>query len=204
MVDINLINKVYKQKGDVCALASYSIIIEHYSKKEADMQKVFANFIDFFPDLNKKITKVLNKTDSKDRLLMKENLISNEFHSHCRNDHDKRGFDFFVELHNLNSIKTGCYCTVIKSKAQKSTNISKTEVLEIRENLKLGGLAMILYFTTNGGHSIVVGYDKDKKAYFKRDTNTREIEYEDFLESNNICEYIWFSNNDEIIEKHKQ
>ena len=168
-----------------------------------EMQKVFANFIDFFPDLNKKITKVLNKTASKDRLLIKENLISNEFHSHCRNDHDKRGFDFFVEMHNLNSIKTGCYCTVIKSKAQKSTNISKTEVLEIRENLKLGGLAMVLYFTAIGAHSIVVGYDKDKNEYFKRDTSTRKIEYEDYLATNEICEYIWFSNNEEIIERYK-
>jgi len=202
MVDINFINEGYKQKGDVCALASYSIIIEHYSRRVVKMQSVFSNFVSYFPDLNKKITKVLNKTHANERSKVKENLISMEFHNYCKSANDKRGFDFFVELHNANALNTRCYCHVIKSKALKSENIDVNEVAIIRENLKSGGLAMVLFFTSEDAHSIVVGYDKDKNEYFKSDTNARKIEYEDFLDLNMICEYIWFSNDARIIDEY--
>lgn len=198
MVDLKYINKGYKQQGNVCTLASYAIVIEHYSQGTIDKNKVFASFVNFFPDLEVKIKKTLAKTLPVNRRGEKEKLIYNEFIHYCQQvRNDIRGFDFFVELHDTDILETLGVCNVIKSNAQ-TINLPDAEVLELRDNLKLGGLAMIM--TNNGAHAIVVGYDLQKQEYFKRDTNDTDYEFEDFLSSNKITEYIWFSNNPQIIE----
>lgn len=194
MIKVENIDVDFKQHGNICMFASYSLIIDYYSDKNISYKEIFSSVIGLFPGLDAKIKKALPKTLAPQRRKMREDLISDEYHEYCRNNGDIRGFDYITNLHITNALGTQNYCKVLKNNAIKNGFISQIEKLDLRDNLKIiGGLAMVLFPTNPNWHAIVVGYDTDKTSYFQRDPNFKRIDYVDFLLSNDICEYIWLS-----------
>jgi len=196
MIKVENIDVDYKQHGNICMFASYSIIINYYSDKDLNQDNIFSKVIGLFPGFLNQINKVLATTPKEQRKSKRENLISGKYHKHCQANGDIRGFDYITSLHNTNALGTKDYCIVLKNNAIdiKVGFIPLAERLDLRDKLKIvGGLAMILFPENSNLHSIVVGFDFKKDSYFKRDPNYKEIFHDDFLQSNDICEYIWFS-----------
>ncbi len=195
------INTKYTQTADVCATASYGIIIEYFSEGKYSLLKFFNEYLSKHKLINFAEQENLRKKGRVEFNQYREDKITKHFHNHCKKKVDKRGFQYIVEFHIDNSFKTSGYCDIIKSKAQL-TPIERGEVLQLREELKRGGLAMVLYPVSNNTlHSIVVGYDPTRERYFKRDPNNKEMIFEDFLLSNPITEYILFDEKDEVSRK---
>jgi hypothetical protein len=192
-VDFKYLNKEYTQIGNVCATASYGIIVEYFSQSKYPLTKFFTEYLNRH-NLNdfKKIAEIA-KGGSKVVRKFREDKIDEHFHNYCRTNDDKRGFEYIVELHNENFFQTNSYCEVIRYNAKKIL-LDKDEIQSLREELKKGGLAMVLYQVTAGLlHSVVVGYDVQRGDYFMRDPNKNEIIYEDILLTKEITEYILFN-----------
>lgn len=195
MIKIEKINVDYVQQGGVCVWASYSIIIDYYSNEKINHIQIFSRFIDHLrPEFDSLIKDNFENTPVDQREKNKEDLITNIYQKHCANNGNIRGFKYIVTLHDTNVLGTKEYCIVKGDNAVEKGCILQSERIDLRNNLKnVGGLAMILYPTNPDWHSIVVGYDRTKNSYFIRDPNCKQIIYDDFLQSNDICEYIWFS-----------
>ncbi|MFZ1082427.1 MAG: hypothetical protein WAO19_10935 [Candidatus Kryptoniota bacterium] len=125
--------------------------------------------------------------------LERETMIYEAFINYCQINGDKRAFDLITELHIKDSLKTRKYCQIIHNKAQKDISIDKEEISDIREKLISQGLAMILYPIQNGSHSVVVGVDKGTNSFFVRDPIDTSIAFNDFLQTHDIFEYIYFN-----------
>jgi len=192
MINPGLLNVDFKQKGSICVISSYSIIIEYFSNREMPINEVISNFENFFPNLKQKISDRLLHVNVDEREAERENMIYDAFKNYCQEDGDKRGFDLIKEIHNADKLKTESYCKVIKSNAQKDKPIDEKEIAELIELIKSGGLAMVLYPVPSGSHSIVIGFNEKIDKFFKRDPFTQEITYVDFLQTNSIFEYIYF------------
>lgn len=194
MIKVENIDVEYKQHGNICMFACYSLIIDYYSNKNISYKEIFSSVIGLFPGLDLKIKKAFPKTPAPQRRKRKEDLISDEYHEYCRNNGDIRGFDYITNLHNTNALGTQNYCRVLMNNAIKNGYISQSAKLNLRDNLKnIGGLAMVLFPTNPNWHAIVIGFDTDKNSYFQKDPNFKRIDYVDFLQSKDISEYIWFS-----------
>ena len=190
-MNLNYINAEYQQLGNVCATASYGIIVEYFSNKKYSVNLFLNNYIKKFK-VNLKDQPSISKQGQKKLREYRESQLSEHFHKECKENGDKRGFEFIVEFHNNNSFNTLEYCKIKKYKAQLIA-IDRREILELRDELKSGSLAMVLYPIREGNlHSIVVGYDPKNQKYFKREPNDKEIKFEDFLSTNVLTEYILF------------
>ena len=195
MIDIKIKNTEYTQTSDVCATASYGIIIEYFSNGKFSRNLFFEDYLKKHKLIKPQELDAVRKVGAKAIRQLKEKKIYDYFLTYCKSSNDKRGFTYIKEIHDNDEFKTNEYCKITKSKAQLEF-ISKAEVLELREELKKGGLAMVLYDFPNGGsHSIIIGYDSESNKYFKRDPNYKDIIYEDFLAVNEIREYILFNEN---------
>jgi len=196
MVNIKYINKGNKQDGNVCVIFSYGIIIEHYSKGKFKINDVISKFI-YFLGVQHKISEMMIGTVIPEKLKasLRQNIIYKEFKNYCKVNNKMRGFELINKLHKGNELETKEYCTIINCKTDKGNPISKKEIDILKNGLKDCGLAMLLY--NNGSHSIVVGFDKGKNKYFKRDPNDDNVKYEDFFKGNQITEYIWFSDSED-------
>lgn len=194
MIDVSRINTTYKQTGNVCVLASYSIVIEYFSKGKLDLSAIFTKFITLFEGLNSTIGRHLVKAKPEERRRLRENLISEKFHEHCRTNGDIRGFNYFVELHNSDVLNSNGFGTIIRSNAFKDSFIPVAERNELRDALiDENRLAMVLYpVSANALHAVVVGFDSTSKSFFKRDPQIGEIQYADVLLMSEITEYILF------------
>ncbi len=67
--------------------------------------------------------------------------------------------------------------------------LPRKEVYALHSALFYGGLGIVVI----PEHAIVIGYDPSTHQYFKRDPMFMDIEYEDYLGSNDISEYLHFS-----------
>ena len=157
MANIDLINNDFIQHGPICALASYSVIIEYYSNKDILIENVLTRFQNKF-----KISVFYLKGQF---LKAKHNAISKDFHEVQCYPKNMRGFDFIKNIHEDDSLETKKYCQIIDSEASlvpinedKKAKIKK----EIVEN---GGLAMILYkVNANLYHAVIIGYDPESES----------------------------------------
>lgn len=178
------LNTRYTQTGKICVFASYAIIMEYFSNGNKKIPELFNIYI----SANKLPHNTSMDTETK------ENLISAHYHFHCQKN-KLRGFCYIATEHKNNKYKTDEYCKVID--VQTSENIPLiTEIKsKLKNDLLNGGLAMVLMMNNDGSfHSIVIGY-VDTLGYFYRNPHEQKICYDDFLQENDIYEFILFDPN---------
>jgi hypothetical protein len=180
-MDANKIDKEYKQTGNICVFASYSIIMNYFSDGNL---KVY-DLIDLYISINR------IDCNADDSIETKENLVYGHYHKHCRNN-NLRGFYYLEEEHRNNVYGTAGFCISVDKDSNVDVPLSSAKKCELRLKLINGGLAMVLFKNPDVGfHSIVVGYD-NKKGYFYRNPTEQKIQYKDFLKDNHIYEFILF------------
>lgn len=192
MTDIDRINNNYQQRGNICVLASYWIALSYFSD----------NNIGTLHDLASKLqTDRLIQYDINPNSQILEDNIGNSFNSYCRNTRPNiRGYQFIYEIHkkyfnNICSIKDRAW----KNGDNPNFHLSRKKIKTISNILKKKeALALLTYSTTNGFHSIVVGYSSSR-GFFIRDTNSPTIQPINSLSqisSSRILEVIVFGNID--------
>ncbi len=194
MIEAKKINTSYQQAGNICMFASYSIIINYFSKNIITHKDIYPKVIKQFPGFSKKIKTQLTTTHGNDRQKVVEDMISEKYHEYCRSNGDIRGFNYIANLHDTDALATKNYCKIKGKDAIKFGHIPENDRDQLRDNLKMeGGLAMVLFPVSPNSHAVVIGFDTND-GYFIRDPNCNQIEFIDFLNTNDITEYIWFSN----------
>lgn len=176
-IDVN-----YSQTGNVCVFASYSIIMNYFSKRRNNISDLIYCYVQIFQ------TNPVNNT-----ALEIENSIHKHYHSYCQGK-NLRGFQFIANCHNGNMFSTLRFCVPVKVAVNIGHSaLSRRHNTTLKKRLRKGGLAMVL--TDNGNHAIVVGFDKRKKGYFYRNPtryNDQVLVKQDILNINDIFEYILF------------
>lgn len=188
MADIDFINQSFRQEDGICAMASYSTIIEYYSDEELKIEQVIDKYISVF--------QLTYFSVGKNKRKNKHKVVFTHFHDYCR-PLNKRGFDFIADLHNNNLLDTNQFCQIIANKAQLHS-ISEDDIAKIRtELIENEALAMILYKVDDSNfHAVTIGYDTEEQSYFYKDPEKPKIEKKDLLSEKDIWEYIIFNDYD--------
>lgn len=190
-MELKYINTEYQQTGNVCVTASYGIVVEYFSKSKFTVNKFLNDYLSKYK-VDLKNQSIIAKQGQRKLIGYRENQLSAHFHKICRENGDKRGFEFIKEIHNEDIFNTLQFCSIVSSKAQKEY-IEQLEVDLLREALKKGGLAMVLYkVSENSLHSVIVGFDKENQLFFVRDPAQKGVKYEEVLSIHRITEYILF------------
>lgn len=178
-------NQNYTQSEDVCAMASYGLVIEYYSKGEVTIAEVLDKYD------NKFQLEYFNIAKHKQR--NKEKAISDHFHMVCK-PMDKRGFQYIKELHEDNVLGTAKYCKIVSSEALK-TKITDDELENVRrEIIENNSLVMLLYRVRDEiHHAVVLGRNEEEQAYLIRDPARAQLEASSAFLKSEITEYIVFS-----------
>lgn len=185
MADIEFINDSFIQKGPICAIASYAIIIDYF----ADHKVTIADVLDYYVnEYDIKFFSFGKNVETK-----KHQSISKHFHEYCRNNGNIRGFEFIKQLHENNILITERFCEIIGFKAALET-VSNDDIDTLRYELKNNdAVAMILYKVNNKNfHAVVIGYDTEIDTYFYKDPEQKKIQRKDILSEKDIWEYIIF------------
>jgi|GEM_PF-5531735 len=180
------IDIIYTQTGNVCVFASYSIIINYFSKGRKKITALLNKYVE-----------VYNTNPTGNSALQLEDSIYHHYHSYCKAN-KLRGFEFIRDQHLNDKFSTYNYCTPkIIAVNNNHTVLPSHHNISLRKKLKRGGLAMVLYQSGNKlFHSIVIGFDKRKGGFFIRNPqqfqNHPLLSRTDFLKNNDILEYILF------------
>lgn len=221
MADVQYVPMGFRQTSDICLLSSYSFVLGYYKKlnegAQADVNvhdvcrqyfSYFMSLIDMRADLQS-VKEFLdleyhvlpNPHQSPKNSCIFEYFIFRVLHHYCQvYGNDIRGYEHirvFDEYlrNNNNNIHPQNF---IINRVNTQRNIIHQE---IRDYLDSGThhLAMILYATGSGGHSVVVFKNDADGLYYFRDSNSLDITKTassvniDFSDQLNISEYILFS-----------
>jgi hypothetical protein len=149
------LNISYKQKSGASVTASYGIIIEYFYEGEYPLDVFFENYRNYFH---------LDMPPGKNQ----EEIITKHFQESCYQN-EKRKLEFIQELHHENIFNTRTYCGIAQTGAD-AFPLPTEDLMRLRDKLRDGGLAMVLYDATRTlVHSIVLGYDTHRQQFFKRD-----------------------------------
>ena len=225
MADVQYVPIGFKQTSDICLLSSYSFVLGYYKKLNEGIQadinvhdvckqyfSYFITLIDKKPELQS-VKEFLNLEYSvlpNPNLCPKNSCVFEYFifrvlHHYCQiyeNDSIRgyehiRDFDLFLR----NQRNPICSQNYIIEKMDAKKQFLPDAYKEVKNHLDNGQhhLAMILYATGFGGHSVVVFKDNANGQYKFRDPNscglTDIVSHTDmsFSDQLNINEYILFS-----------
>lgn len=190
MIDSNYIPLGYKQEGNVCLLASYTVCLGFYKKLEngLEAQIRFKYIIDKYVDFIKRKSEEHNSNELREIISTVENLrsrgrsrkdveesISNMLHYYC---HDIRGdirgyvhikeFNDYIRINNNIGLPTNFDCDLMYA---QNDPIEGVQNIILQNLLEQNSLAMIFY----NNHSVVIGKGENN-TIFLRDTNCDDIE----------------------------
>jgi hypothetical protein len=193
MANIEFINKSFAQDNGICALASYGIVIEYFSKGKINCEQVLTNY---FEKHN-----LYDKTTGDFYFKEKHKLIYEDFHKVCRRK-KINGFTYISQLHKNNDLETSDYCKIIDVQTP-GTLIVEKDLFPIREILKdSDSLVMVLYKSGEETidnaknvyfHAITIGYDNTQNKFFYKDPMIPMYQMEDIIFQKDIYEYIVFT-----------
>lgn len=190
-MNFKFLNKKYLQTGGICLMASYGIILEYFSSGKYKIEKLLIDYNNKFnPSQEMLIWSLSNRACYKTTSDL-EDLICAHFHYECIELRKITGSQYIKELHSSDVLNQLQYCRV-SDIAYSPSGIEKNTLTKLSEELKFGGLAMVLYAVEDRFHSIVIGYNEVENKYFKRDPQSTNNEYEEFFEKNKITEYLLF------------
>lgn len=191
-MNLEYLNKNYTQTGGVCVTATYGIILEYFSDGEYKIENFFEDYQEKLKPTQEMLDWSLENGACYRTSNNVEDLICAHFHYECIDIKKISGYRYIEELNSANTFSELKYCTIVDKK-HSSSSIENETSIRLRKKLESGGLAMALYNTGSTYHSIVIGFDNEKNKYFKRDPQTLNIVYEDFLRENRITEYLLFA-----------
>jgi hypothetical protein len=193
MANLEFMNKKFVQDGNICALASYGIVIEYFSKGKMDCEHVLGNYFEKY--------NLYDKTTGVFYFKEKHKLIYEQFHEVCRRK-KINGFTYISQLHDKNDLQTSDYCQIIDIQAP-GTLIVEKDLFPIREILKdQDALLMVLYksgeetinnVTNVFFHAIIIGYDNTQNKFFYKDPSIPMYQMEDIIFQKAIYEFIVFT-----------
>lgn len=198
MVEEEYININFVQRGPICVLACYGIILEYFTSGDITVDGLLLSYRRNYKDLDNEISKEGEKTKAAKFSKMQSGKIFKHFHEQCVPT-NKRGYKFIEEIHENNVLGTKLNIQIVEFKADTSF-ISVVEKEGLKNRLINGGnIAMVLYHVKEGlFHSVVVWYNEEKGDFGFRDPETKEISYKNTIDDKDITEFIVF---DEIINE---
>ena len=225
MADIDYIPTGFKQTSDICLLASYSFVLGYYKKlnegvqADVNVHDICNVYYSFFRNLlgqMAELEKVKDFLDVEHSVLPNPHLnlkncciyeyfIYRILHHFCqvyRND-TIRGYEHIREFDEYlrtqgNTVRSHNF---IINGIDTQRNVIPNAYRTIKNHLDNGQhhLAMILYATGSGGHSVVVFKDDADNQYYFRDSNNPDIVNQasfiniEFSDQLDISEYLLFS-----------
>lgn len=224
MADIQFVPTGFRQTSDICLLSSYSFVLGYYKKLNEGVQadvsvhdvcrQYFSYFMSLI-DMRADLQSVKDFFDLEYRILpdpdirpenscIFEYFIFRILHHYCQvyeNDirgyEHIRGFDEYLRNSNNNVHPQN----FIIDSVNVQSYIIRDAHQRVKNHLDNGQhhLAMILYVTGSGGHSVVVFKNDADGLYYFRDSNSLDITKSsssvnlEFSDQLNISEYILFS-----------
>jgi hypothetical protein len=194
MAELSEINSEFSQKGPICVMASYGIVLEYFSYEKIKVRDVLMRYLKYYK-LNS------HKFETKNKSAKQHNEITKHFHEYCV-PKNLRGFEFIVELHNNDKLGITKYCNIEKSNALQET-IPVKEVDFVKSYLKDNddSLAMVIYpIDQRTMHTVVVGFDYNEQKFFVKDPEKTLPFYNDIFDNIQVYEYIIFQGQLDNIE----
>lgn len=189
MANYNLFQEhsTYKQVAPACLMVSYGTIIEYFTYRNKHVDSVLH-------DYRKKFIGKLPAYKTGKLLETLENCVYKHIHSQCL-PIDRRGCDYLHDMHENDDIKTYDDCEIISWSAPTPPSpITQNEIDDIKKELEENdSVALVLYPSEGGMHTVVVGFDTNDGNYFCKDPNKSNSEKIDILSTHLIYEYIVFS-----------
>lgn len=225
MANIHFIPTGFKQTSDICLLSSYSFVLGYYKKLSEGVQadinvhdicNLYYSYYRHLLDQRNELKKVKDFLDVEYSVLpnpclnsknscIYEYFIYRILHHFCqvyRNDTIRgyehiRDFDEYLRTQG-NTIRSHNF---IINSIEAQRIVIPDAYQTIKNHLDNGQhhLAMILYATGSGGHSVVVFKDDANGQYYFRDSNNPNTSNQasfiniDFSNQLNISEYLLFS-----------
>jgi len=190
MADTNFINNKFQQEpgSNVCAMASYSLVIEYFSDQNLKIEQVLSKYIQYF--------KIYVQSKKGNYIFKKHKAVSDHFHYDYCFPKRLSGFDFISQLHNNDWLGTKKYCEIVSTKFTDIL-VGSDQIELIRNELtKNDSLAIILYKTDSGNlHAETIGFDEELNGYFHKDPEKSQYLWEDILSNKEITEFIIFRTN---------
>jgi hypothetical protein len=186
MVNKDSFNKSFVQKGAICVMASYGIVIEYFSNNIFTIDHLLDNYVNEF--------NISCSSFSQNIQAKKHENISKHFHTYCRENNNMRGFDFIKQLHDENKLGTNKFCRIIGFKAQLQKISDEDICLIQKELIDNEAVAIVLYKANNSNfHAVAIGFDTAKKTYFYKDPEMNKIGNGNILSRKEIWEFIIFN-----------
>ena len=154
----------YKQIEAACLMVSYGVILEYFTEREKKVDTILNDF-------RKKNFKLpYFKSGQLQKTL--ELAVKDYIHNYCI-PKNMRGAKYIEQLHRQDEIGTLKDCLLLKCEAYTPQRPLEQEIIsEIKSELETtDSLALILYATSSGMHTIVIGYDPENGGYFCKDPN---------------------------------
>lgn len=203
MANIQFIPIGFRQTNDICLLASYSFVLGYYKKlsdaaqEEIDVHNVCNEYMQYLLQLPEN-SLIRQNMEADYNLLFNvnhqivdannyERFVSRKLHDFCH-DRNIRGLEH-IKAYDDYLYRTGdvirCHNFRIDDRgvAAGTTPIPRAPAIILRHlNDNENNLAMIVYLTQGGGHSVLVGKNNQNGDYFFRDPNYDNI--------SNVCSHV--------------
>ena len=180
----------YKQIEAACLMVSYGTIIEYFTERIKQVNSILNDYqIKFF---------VLPPFQKGQRQRTLEKAVKDHDHGYCI-PINMRGAKYIEKLHSGNEINTLSDCKLINCKAPTpQVPIAKNTIEELKSNLEeTDSLALILYATTSGMHTVVIGFDSENGGYFCKDPNENNAKIITNFPNYDIYEFALFMDNND-------
>ena len=225
MADSQYVPIGFKQTSDICLLSSYSFILGYYKKLNEGVQvdvnvhdvckiyySYFMNLINQRSELHndrllweKEYSALLNPDQTIVNVSNYESFVFRTIHHYCQvyqND-NIRGYehirDFDEYLNNQGNPIRSKNFIVYGINAQRNSIPDAYNVVKNHLDSGTHHLAMVIYLTRGGGHSVVIFKNDEDSQYLFRDPNSQNIVNQasiinmNFSNHMEISEYILFS-----------
>lgn len=203
MADIQYIPTGFKQTSDICLLASYSFVLGYYKKlnegvqADVNVHDVCNKYMQYLFQLpgnahiRQNIEADYNLLFNANRQIIDvnnyESFVSWKLHHFCQ-DRNIRGLDH-IKAYDDYLYRTGDIIRCHNFRIDDGDVVTGTTPIPgapaiIRGHLddNENNLAMIVYLTQRGGHSVLVGKNNQNGEYFFRDPNEENI--------SNVCSHV--------------
>ena len=154
----------YEQIAAACLMVSYGTIIEYFTSRHKQVDSILNDYRKKFIELPK-----YKKGQRQETL---EKCVKEHVHGYC-NPINMRGAKYVEKLHNGNEIGTLNDCRLESCEAPTpQVPIVVGLIQQLKTKLENeDALALIIYATSSGMHTVVIGYDFDNGGYFCKDPN---------------------------------
>jgi hypothetical protein len=180
----------YKQIEAACLMVSLGTIIEYFTERKKQVGSILNDYQEKFFELP--------QHSNGQRQMTLEKAVKDHVHGFCT-PIDMRGAKYIEKLHLGDEISTLGDCKLISCEAPTpQAPINDKLIQELKTNLESkDSLALIIYATSSGMHTVVVGFDSEKGVYFCKDPNENSARIITDFPKYDIYEFALFIDNNE-------